>query len=345
MFSKLINWSLQEYHSLPWRVDRTLYKTLVSEIMLQQTTVGTVLNHFERFIQEYPDYQSVALATDEQLTISWKGLGYYRRARNLKKACEVIHFDHNGIMPKDFESLIAIPGIGEYTASAIRSIGHNLEALSIDANLERVLSRIFLIEKEKGIQLQREIKKQFKDNKIIKDRSLYNPRDLNEALMDLGRNFCRANSVFCEICPMSLNCQALKNQKMLSIPIKTVISKKESFDLDLLRIVCVEEHKVLVYKKSKDEWLSGQHELPTFNLYCNDSKFNQYPHLNMSELYLLDSFKSAITKYKITNYVLNIAKKDLKNLEIDMNKYTWVDLKKTDSNLTTTSSKAIEFIN
>ncbi len=88
MFKKLITWSHSEFSYLPWRKNRTLYTTLVSEIMLQQTTVGTVLNHFERFLKEYPSVQALASASEEQLLISWKGLGYYRRARNLKKACD-----------------------------------------------------------------------------------------------------------------------------------------------------------------------------------------------------------------------------------------------------------------
>src|SRR5690606_12735230 len=101
------------------RKERTLYTTLVSEIMLQQTTVGTVLNHFERFLEEYPTIFDLASASENDLTISWKGLGYYRRARNLKRACEFIVNEYDGKIPLDYHKLITIPGIGDYTASAL----------------------------------------------------------------------------------------------------------------------------------------------------------------------------------------------------------------------------------
>src|SRR5690554_2933939 len=108
MFEKLVSWSNEEFSWLPWRKSRTLYRTLVSEIMLQQTTVSTVLNHFERFMEEFPDPFAVARASDEELTISWKGLGYYRRARNLKKACEYFCATNKGEIPLDYKALIQV---------------------------------------------------------------------------------------------------------------------------------------------------------------------------------------------------------------------------------------------
>lgn len=118
MFKKLIQWSTKDFSELPWRKKRTLYRTLVSEIMLQQTTVSTVINHFERFLREYPDIKSLAASTEDQIVMSWKGLGYYRRARNLRKAAIDIQKNHGGRIPTSYELLLEINGIGPYTASA-----------------------------------------------------------------------------------------------------------------------------------------------------------------------------------------------------------------------------------
>src|SRR6478672_3587331 len=105
----LLTWSKTEFSHLPWRKNRSLYRTLVSEIMLQQTTVGTVKNHYDRFLVRFPTLESLAAATEDELTVAWKGLGYYRRARNLKKIAEAIANDHGGKFPKDVEHLMEIP--------------------------------------------------------------------------------------------------------------------------------------------------------------------------------------------------------------------------------------------
>jgi len=169
MFQNLAKWSLEEFSNLPWRQNRSLYRTLVSEIMLQQTTVSTVLKHFERFMQQYPTPDLFAKATEEELLIAWKGLGYYRRARNLKKACITICEKHNGEIPLDFNTLISIHGIGVYTANAILAMGADKRALALDANLERVISRIYGIKEPKGLKLQKEIAKRFNNNEICNE--------------------------------------------------------------------------------------------------------------------------------------------------------------------------------
>ncbi|RPJ67810.1 MAG: A/G-specific adenine glycosylase, partial [Alphaproteobacteria bacterium] len=133
-FLKLIEWSNDQYSHLPWRSQRTLYRTLVSEIMLQQTTVGTVLNHFEKFLSEYPTIFDLAQTNEEQICISWKGLGYYRRARSLRSLAIQIVEQFKGEIPTDLASLLKLKGIGPYTANAIVAIGADLRGLAVDAN-------------------------------------------------------------------------------------------------------------------------------------------------------------------------------------------------------------------
>ncbi|MCO4792554.1 MAG: A/G-specific adenine glycosylase [Bacteriovoracaceae bacterium] len=332
MFKKLINWSGSEFSELPWRKKRTLYRTLVSEIMLQQTTVSTVLKHFEKFISEYPNIKSLADATEEQVTMSWKGLGYYRRARNLRKAAIDIQNNFKGKIPTNYESLLEINGIGPYTASALIGIGKNKRALAVDANLERVLARIYGIKIEKGPKLHKEIHKRFEDGKILKDLEELGPRNINEALMDLGRTWCQARKSECDLCPLSRNCVAYKSSEPLAFPI---ISKKtqESFDLELVRIVVTKGKKVLSYQKHEKEWLSGQWELPTFVLSTTDQGLRQYPALKVSkkiDVKSLKAFKTAITKYKITNRILRLSEAEFVNLKLKGNfQFVASDPKKT----------------
>jgi A/G-specific adenine glycosylase len=334
MINKLIQWSNSEFNYLPWRKNRSLYGTLVSEIMLQQTTVSTVINHFEKFLVEYPTMKDVAEATDEQLTISWKGLGFYRRARNLKKACETISNEYAGVIPLDYEKLVAIPGIGDYTANAILAIGNNEPALALDANLERVIARLFEIKTIKGPKLLKEIRSQFKDNKIAQDVYKVGGRDYNEALMDLGRNYCQARRVTCELCPINSMCKSYKNKTVESIP-NVEVKVKEKFVITLLRVLFKKENEYLVYRKSDNEWLSGQYEVPTFIISTNDKNLKQYPQV-VGEFDYLPEFKTAITKYTITNKVLWCDESDLKKIGLSINDYELGNI-----NLSTGSSKAI----
>ena len=342
MFEKLIAWSQDEFSWLPWRKNRTIYGTLVSEIMLQQTTVSTVLNHFERFLEEYPDPFAVAAASDEQLTISWKGLGYYRRARNLKKACAYFCEHHGGEIPLNYDLLIKAPGVGEYTANAILAIGADRRALALDANLERVLSRLYGIKTEKGPKLLKELALLFSREDICEEMNSHGPRVYNEALMDLGRNFCKANKVTCELCPLSVRCQALKEGKPLSLPVKNENQKQESFNLVLLRVIAQKNGKVLAYRKSAKEWLSGQYELPTFVLESEDQGLSQYPAIDFEHHHFLPEYKTLITKYKISNKVIHVDEADLSKMNIRIEDYEWKDFADESSNLSTATLKALD---
>lgn len=320
MFSKLIQWSKQEFSHLPWRKDRSLFRTLVSEIMLQQTTVPTVLNHFEAFLKRFPDLQSLASASEEEVCIYWKGLGYYRRARSLRKACGEILEKYGGKIPKDYSKLIDISGIGAYTANALCAIGSNVKSLPLDANLERVLSRIFLVEGLKGAPLQRKLYSLFERGKILEDMQDWGPRQLSEALMDLGRTFCRAQKASCETCPVSFSCKAYREDRVESFLYaqkEKLILKKKMHSLSLLRIVVKKGNEILVYQKTPGEWLEGQLELPTFIIESSDPVLIQYPELPEKMTLDLESFKSfstSITKYKIVNYLWEITEKEFKKV-------------------------------
>lgn len=334
----LIRWSESEFSDLPWRKNRSLYHTLVSEIMLQQTTVGTVKNHFERFLMRFPDLESLAEASEEELLVAWKGLGYYRRARSLKKIAEAIENDHHGEFPDDLETLMNIPGIGPYTASALIGIGMDKRAIAVDANLERVIARLFNLQFEKGLKLQKEIQKLFQEKKIFNQKLSF--RKLNEALMDLGRTYCQARKASCELCPLKKNCASFQSGKPLSLPLMKDEKKKSmEHEIHLLRIIIQKKDKLLVYKKGSQEWLSGQYEVPTFILSSTDEKLKQYPRLK-TDLEPEFSFITGITKYKIRNSVLRLSEKEFSKIPFTSDS-EWRCLKSEDSNFSMATLKAI----
>ena len=341
----LISWSKKEFSHLPWRENRSLYRTLVSEIMLQQTTVSTVLNHFERFIKIFPDINTLANSSEEKLTIEWKGLGYYRRARNLHKACRYFQENFQSKIPLEFNELIKAPGIGEYTANAILAMGANKNALCVDANLERVLSRLNLIKMQKGPKLIKKINSDFREGLIANEMNSFGGRDYNEALMDLGRVYCQARKADCLICPMSSSCLAFKSTDPLTIPKPVDKKTKKYFDLKLLRLIVLKENMVLSYKKSNEQWLSGQFELPSFVIESEDENLSQYPRLaRLLDYDLLPMVKTSITKYRISNFVLICSESEFEkitNCKLDQYQYIEND---TNANLTTASTKSLAII-
>jgi A/G-specific adenine glycosylase len=338
MFINLISWSKKHYSDLPWRTNRTLYGTLVSEIMLQQTTVGTVKNHFDRFLKKFPTIKSLADTTEEELLIQWKGLGYYRRAKNLKKICMELMKSYKGKFPQDELSLLKLNGVGPYTANALLSIGMDRKALAVDANIERVLSRFYGIELEKGSKLSKEIYIQFKENKILNLKNV-SYRELNEALMDLGRVYCKSMTVECQNCPVNKGCVAYKNRTQLKFPISSK-TKKEVFEIEVVRFLIVKEKKYLAYLKNEKEWLHGQWELPTFILKSSDKKLVQYPILTSKiDTNACKKFKTTITKYKITNWIFPISLKEFQKISKDP-KYFFRELNDK-SNFSTTTMKCL----
>ncbi len=347
-WKKLIDWSNGEFNSLPWRMKRSLYHTLVSEIMLQQTTVSTVLNHFDKFIAIFPTLESLGNSSEEKVTLHWSGLGYYRRARNLLNGAKFIVDHHKGTIPLNFETLISIPGIGPYTASAIIAIGSNQKSLALDANLERVLSRVFNLKLPWGQKLKEELHKRFDQKKFPP--IFYNrPREIHESLMDLGRNFCLAKKVYCEKCPLSTICLAHKKN---DFQINKGGKKESVVGLQLVRFLITNKknNEVLAYVKKKGQWLEGQIEVPTFILKSDNKNLTQYPYLKSDEKLkklLKDAglFTSHITKYKIKNFVVSCDFEDFNQLaEIQKKDFHFYALKYSANHFSTATLKSFKFL-
>ena len=339
MFDPLIRWSKENYGYLPWRKKRTLFRTLVSEIMLQQTTVPTVQNHFETFLRSFPTVKSLAYATEEAVLMAWRGLGYYRRAKNLKAACEKIEDLYRGKIPTEFEKLTNIPGIGDYTANAIITIGKNKRGLPIDVNIARVLSRLYTIKESDKKLLFKKLNDQFNQKTILANLTHY--RETYEALMDLGRTLCQSKKTACSICPINSSCKAYKLNSSLSFP-SFQKEKKKTYQLDLLRVLVRSGNKFLGERRHEGQWLSQQIEVPTFVIKSEDKNLKQYPSINLKKIDIENafSFKSSITKYKITNYVLKMTKRELNRLS--SKKYTYFLLNASKENISTTSIKSLK---
>lgn len=208
--------------NLPWQKNKTRYSVWVSEIMLQQTQVATVIPFFERFMQQFPTIVDLANAAQDDVLHLWTGLGYYARARNLHKAAQIVRDEHSGVFPNDFEQVLALPGIGRSTASAVLSLADNQPYVILDGNVKRVLARFFAIEGWPG---NKKIETELWDLAIsLKPEDSPNAIPVfshyTQAIMDFGATFCTRSKPKCDDCPMNKNCLALAQGKQHELPHK-----------------------------------------------------------------------------------------------------------------------------
>ncbi len=206
--NKILHWYDNNKRILPWRKKLTKkqkeYFTFVSEFMLQQTQVKTVIPYFEKFIKLMPNFQSLANIDDKLLMKQWEGLGYYSRARNLKKSAIKIVKNFGGKLPKSYENLIQLPGVGDYTSKAIMSIAFNVKTIPLDGNVERILKRTLYLKN------QNEISKEFLKTQIIFFGKTNRASDYSQAIMELGALICKPKNPNCTVCPLKKNCISFK---------------------------------------------------------------------------------------------------------------------------------------
>ncbi len=245
----LISWFIGEMRSLPWREDRDPYKIWVSEIMLQQTRVDTVIPYFNQFIEKFPTLDTLADAQEEEVLKAWEGLGYYSRVRNLHAAVKEVKENYQSKVPDTAEEISKLKGIGPYTTGAILSIAYGVPEPAVDGNVMRVLSRIFSIwediAKVKTRKLFEEIIRE-----II---SIENPSYFNQALMELGALICTPTSPSCLLCPVQNHCSAFKEGYQAELPVKT--KKKAPKSVDIAAVVLVNQEGKFIIQKRPSEGL------------------------------------------------------------------------------------------
>lgn len=253
----LLAWYMANKRSLPWRENPDPYRVWISEIMLQQTRIEAVKPYFERFMKELPDIARLALVEDDRLMKLWEGLGYYSRARNLKKAAQILVRDYDGRMPSSYEQLIKLPGIGSYTAGAIASIAFGEPVPAVDGNVLRVLSRV--------LASQEDILKQSVKRKMEKLLTETMPADhagaFNEGLMELGETVCvPGGPPKCGICPLGKLCLAFQQDLTSWIPVKSPAKNRRKEE----KTVCILESgdEIGLRKRENTGLLASLYELP-----------------------------------------------------------------------------------
>lgn len=227
MQKQLIQWYQQNKRDFPWRKDQDPYHIWISEIMLQQTTTETVIPYYIHFLEVFPIIEKLASASLEEVYKMWEGLGYYRRAKHLHESAQIIVDKYDGQFPREYDEILALKGIGSYTAGAISSIAYGKPVPAVDGNVLRIMSRYYLI-KENIVELK--IQKQI--FKIVQE--LIQGHDasaFNQGLMDLGATICRPVHPQCSICPIQKKCQAYRynQQEVLPISIKKIKKQEIGF--------------------------------------------------------------------------------------------------------------------
>lgn len=257
----LIGWFASEQRELPWRKDKDPYKVWVSEIMLQQTRVDTVIPYFKRFVDNFPTIEALANADEEKVLKAWEGLGYYSRVRNLQSAVREVHEKYNGRVPDSPGEISSLKGVGPYTAGAILSIAYGIPEPAVDGNVMRVLSRILLIWDDIAKPSSRRIFEEAVRELISHE----NPSFFNQALMELGALICTPTSPSCLLCPVREHCQAFHEGTQTELPVKTKKKKQRNVQL-AAGIFTNDKEQILIRKRPDTGLLANLWEFPTVEL-------------------------------------------------------------------------------
>lgn len=257
----LLNWFIAEQRDLPWRKDKDPYKVWVSEIMLQQTKVDTVIPYFNRFVDLFPTIDALSDAEEEKVLKAWEGLGYYSRARNLHTAVKEVREKYAGVVPNTPAEIATLRGVGPYTAGAILSIAYGVPEPAVDGNVMRVLSRILSIWEDIA---KPKTRKTFEDavRMLI---SHENPSYFNQALMELGALICTPTSPSCLLCPVREHCQAFMDGTQGELPVKTKNKKQKTVQIAAI-ILADEDGRTLIHKRSDKGLLANLWEFPNIEI-------------------------------------------------------------------------------
>lgn len=304
--SKAVAWYVQHGRELPWRATSDPYAIWVSEIMLQQTQVATVIPFFLRFLARFPSVAILANSTLDEVYQHWAGLGYYRRARQLHQAANAIVQEHDGLFPKDFSKVLALPGIGRYTAGAILSFSSDQRLPIVEANTQRLYARLLHLSaettsKESQVQLW-----SFAEQVLPKQSG---SGQTNQALMEIGSQICLPKNPLCAICPLQSLCPTFSSGRHATIPAPK--KPKEFTDLEEAALVIRDRRgRILMRRCAADERWAGLWDFPRFDItgYSGCSSVRK----RLAELFQerfgrpvligkeLHTLKHAVTRYRIT---------------------------------------------
>ena len=324
----LLAWYIENGRKLPWRVslkDANLgevpdpYKIWISEIMLQQTTVSTVIPYFIRFVKKWNCINKLSKAKENDILAFWAGLGYYARARNLLKCAKKLNDKFGGKIPNDKKILLSLPGIGEYTASAIRSIAFGEREVVIDANIERVVCRLFKIEKpinRSKIEIRKYASQLFPK---------YQCGDFAQALMDYANSVCRPKKPNCKQCIISSSCLSWKHDMVETIPVKQ-IKKNKLLKKGYVFFTKVKPNKILLERRPREGILGGLLGFPTTTW---EVEKNSPPSLPFKANWM---FTDEVVTHQFTHFKLelNIVITEAEDPKFDTSKYFMLKIENFD---------------
>jgi len=295
-------------HELPWRQDRTPYRVWVSEIMLQQTQVKTVLAYFSRFLSAFPDVCALAEAEEETVLRQWEGLGYYRRARQMHAAAKKIAEERNGAFPETFEEILALPGVGRYTAGAVLSFAFEKRFPILEANTQRLFARLNGLEIPVSTGPAQKILWGTAEDWISERVSDASPCALNTALMDLGSLVCTPQDPKCAECPLARECEALRMDRTVEIPVsgkKMLYENREEAAVLIFRRRMDGKREFLLLRYVEGEWWAGLWDFPRTQIHSEDARKEladfvwKTTGLKVQAEEELRTFRHAVTRYRI----------------------------------------------
>lgn len=319
---KLEAWYELNHRKLLFRETHDPYKIWISEIMLQQTQVETVLPFFKSFIQKYPTVELLAQSDQETLKKDVEGLGYYRRFKYMLLAAQQI-VKNKQEFPKTYKDVLALPGVGRYTAGAIMSIAYDMPYSALDGNVIRVLSRYLNIDDDFRVEKNRKQLDQINQNYIEKS----HPRIYTQSLMELGALICRPKNPKCEICPLQETCQAFELNIQENLPFMSKLKDKKEFKYITLKLF--DPNDKLVLRKRTESLLEGMYEYPQFesesimdvisNLESNDiyidimDNIQQVKHVFTHQVWYMDVYEARLLKNQDPSWIL-VTKDQLRKL-------------------------------
>ena len=325
----LCRWFLANHRDLPWRKQYHPYHVWIAEVMGQQTQLDRVVDYFNRWIRRFPTIEAVALAREQDILKAWEGLGYYSRARNIHKAARLIVTEHDGQLPQEYETLLGLPGIGPYTAAAIASMSFNQDIPLIDANVERLFSR--LVDCTVPVK-EKEARQQFRllANELL---PAGNSRIFNQALMEFGALVCRPGAPRCHACPLVNLCRAYQAGTVSERPVRKESAKK----IEIAMACCIIEKNGLYYIQQRlpDDVWGGLWEFPGGRLKEGEGpeeaarrEVFEETEFTVFRMTLLATVVHHYTKYRVTLHGFQATLANDHNVPVlhAASRYAWVPL-------------------
>jgi len=323
----LLFWYQQHARRLPWRGINDPYLTWISEVMLQQTQVETVIPYYLKWIQVFPNLTDLQRSSEEDILKLWEGLGYYSRARNIKKTADILVNEFNGKLPENVTELRKLPGIGEYIAAAISSIAFGTNVPALEANGIRVVARLFNCHDEVNqSKTKNTLKKNL--NKIIQ---FGEAGALNQAIMDLGSLICLPKKPVCKECPIRDHCLAFKNKTQEILPVKK--KKNQIPHIIVVAAVIRDGSRVLITKRLPDKLLGGLWEFPGGKVEEGESQQTALKRELCEEIgvevavgHHMEKYQHAYTHFSVTvhTYAAQITSGNIQQLEVA--DHQWVEI-------------------